>query len=125
VSANRQPRSHVAFPIPEALRDETLELIAELREDDDHAGYADRLIDVVDRISDHGMTYFFLYPTRLIGLGPVTTKALEVSIQTGKKAVLGVSRQIARRLDRPQLLRIAEFLESIVFDFAVDDGQED
>ncbi len=102
-----------------------MDLIAELRESDDHAGFADRLIDVVDRIADHGMTYFFIHPTRLVGLGAVTIKALELSIQTGKKAVLSISRQIARRLDREQLLRITDFLESIVFDLEFDEDGED
>ena len=120
----QKPSSHIAFPIPEDLRDETLSLIEELRESDDHAGFADQLIDVVDRISDHGMRYFFIYPVKLVGLGAVTIKTLEVAIQTGKRAVMAVSRQIARRLDRDQLLRIADFLESIVFDFEVSEEEE-
>jgi hypothetical protein len=117
--------SHIAFPIPEDLRNETLSLIAELRESEDHAGYADQLIDVVDRISDHGMTFFFIYPVKLVGLGAVTVKTLQVAIQSAKRAVMAVSRQIARRLDRDQLLRIADFLESIVFDFEVSEESED
>jgi hypothetical protein len=116
-----RPRPYVAFPIPDELRDETMDLITELRESDDHAGFADRLIEVVDRISDHGMQYFFIYPTRLVGMGPVTIKALDVSIQTGKKAILTISRQIARRLDRDQLLRIGDFLESLVLEIQIEE----
>lgn len=114
-------RTYVAFPIPDGLKEETMDLISELRESEDHEGFADRLIDVVDRIADHGMTYFFIHPTRLVGLGSVTIRALELSVQTGKKAVLGISRKIARRLDREQLLRISEFLESIVFDLQMEE----
>ncbi len=110
----RKVNTYVAFPIPEELRTRTLETLQELRAADSISGYADRLIDLVDEISEHGMRYFFLHPVELVGLNTMAQKTIGVTIQSGKKAVLGVSRQLARRLDEEQLRQIADFLESLL-----------
>lgn len=115
-------KSYVAFPIPDDLRKRTLEAVASLRESEDSSGYADRLMDLVEEIAEHGMGYFFLHPVRMVGMNPVAQKTIDVTIQTGKKAVLSVSRQLARRLDDQQIREIADFLESLLLE--VEGGSE-
>ncbi len=109
-------RSFIAFPISQELRQRTLDLVEELRQSDSIEGYADRLIDMVDEIAEVGMQYFFLHPVRMVGMNSLIQKTIAVTVQSGKKAVLGVSRQVARRLDDAQLREVAGFLESLFLD---------
>ena len=117
-------RSYIAFPIPEDLRHRTLEALEDLRHAQDISGYADRLMDLVEEISSHGMSYFFLHPVEMVGMNTVAQKTIGVTINSGKKAVMAVSRQLARRLDEQQLRDIADFLEGLVVEVADDEPGE-
>jgi hypothetical protein len=98
-----------------------LETLDEFRRSQDISGYADRLMDLVEEISNHGMTYFFLHPVEMVGMNSVAQKTIGVTINSGKKAVLSVSRQLARRLDEQQLRDIADFLEGLLVEVADDE----
>ncbi|GEM_PF-1068424 len=111
-------RSYIAFPIPEDLRNRTLEALEDLRQAQDITGYADRLMDLVEEIANHGMSYFFLHPVEMVGMNIVAQKTIGVTINSGKKAVMAVSRQLARRLDEQQLRDIADFLEGLMVEVA-------
>ncbi len=119
------PRTYIAFPIPEDLRNRMLETLEEFRHSQDTQGYADRLMDLVDEISEHGMSFFFLHPVQMVGMSSVAQKTIGATINTGKKAVMGVSRQLARRLDEDQLRTISEFLQSLVVEVDLEDEASD
>lgn len=110
-------RYHVAFPIPEELRDEALELVTCIREAEDKTRYADDLTDLVDRIARHGLGYFFIRPIELAGLGPVTRKTVSVALNSGRRAVLAVARRVVRGLSDEEMATMADFVEGIVYEF--------
>lgn len=117
----RKTRAYIAFPIPDDLRNRILNALDDFRQSGSVKGYADHLIDLVDEVSALGMNYFFSHPAEMVGIGGLAKKSIDVTINSGKKAVIGVSRQLARRMDDDQLLIIAGFLEGLVLEVETDE----
>ena len=116
-------RFKVAFPIPEDLKDEVLDLAARIRETETGRNvHADELVDLVDRVAQHGLGFFFLHPIELAGLGALARKTVDVALHTGRKAVIGVARRIVRGMSDEEMGSIVDFVEGIVFEFDEQEG---
>lgn len=114
-------RYHIAFPISDELRDSAVEVISRIRESEDKSDDIEEFIDVVEQISSHGLRYFFLDPIKMVGLGSVAFRTVEVALNTGQRAVMSVARRLARRMDDEQIVAIAEFVEGLVYDFEIEE----
>lgn len=113
-SSKTEIGGRVAFEIDEDQRSKAVKIVASLREDPASREVAGKLIDLVIDLTDTGLTYFFLHPLELAGVGAIRRKGVGVALATAGRVLPSVVRSTIGSMNESQLLRIADFLEHIV-----------
>jgi len=104
----------VAFEIDNAQHARILGVVAALRKDPADRGVVGDLIDLVLDLTDTGLSYFFLHPLELVGVGAIRRKGVEVALGTAGRVLPSVVRSTVRSMDENQLLQLADFIEQMV-----------
>jgi hypothetical protein len=114
-------RFHVAFPITDDIRGRALSAIKLIRTSDDKQKDSTVFVDAVEEISSQGLQFFFLNPIKAAGLGPFAYKTVQVTLNAAQKAVMAVARKLAKSMDDEQIISIAGFVESVIYDFEIEE----
>ena len=104
----------VGFEIDNVQYARILEIVAALREDPADREIVGNLIDVILDLTDTGLTYFFLHPLELVGVGAFRRKGAEVALGTAGRVLPSVVRSTVGSMDESQLLQLADFIEQMV-----------
>ncbi len=110
VMANKH---YVAFPVSEPIFEEAMRLVEVVRNDEDKTQYASEVISVIRRAADEGLEYFFVQPMRDAEIGSLSLKAIEMGVNTGKRAVMVVCDKIIHSMNHKQIQVIMDFIESV------------
>lgn len=108
------PHGRVAFEIDQVQYARVQTIVAALREDPADREVVGSLIDLVLDLTDTGLTYFFLHPLELIGVGAIRRKGAEVAIGTAGRVLPSVVRSTVGSMSENQLLQLADFIEQMV-----------
>ena len=103
-----------AFEISEDQYDRVLETVEALRADPGDRAVVGNLIDLVLDLTDTGLSYFFLHPLELAGVGALRRKGVEVAIGTAGRVLPSVVRSTISSMSDSQLVKIADFMERMV-----------
>ena len=104
----------VAFEIDPDQYTRISEVVSALRKDPADRKVVGDLIDLVIDLTDTGLTYFFLHPLELVGVGTIRRKGVEVALGTAGRLLPSVVRRTVGSMSVDQLLQIADFIEAMV-----------
>jgi hypothetical protein len=103
-----------AFEISEDQYDLVLETVQALRANPGDRVVVGSLIDLVLDLTDTGLSYFFLHPLELAGVGSLRRKGVEVAIGTAGRVLPSVVRSTVGSMSEDQLMKVADFMERMV-----------
>lgn len=104
----------VAFEISGELRRQAETITRKIRSDPDKQGHVPELVDVILKMTDRGLHYYFLHPLEEAGVGIVTRRAVALAIGTAGRALPVVVRKTVKNLSDEQLLSIVDFIDHIL-----------
>ncbi len=104
----------VAFEIDPVQYTRISEVVSALRKDPADRKVVADLIDLVIDLTHTGLTYFFLHPLELVGVGTIRRKGVEVALGTAGRVLPSVVRSTVGSMSVDQLLQIADFIEAMV-----------
>ncbi len=113
-SNDSETGGRVAFEIEQDQYTGVLEITARLREDPSDLEVVGDLIDMILDLTDTGLTYFFLHPLELVGVGAIRRKGVEVALGTAGRVLPSVVRSTVGSMSENQLLQLADFIETMV-----------
>lgn len=106
------PTTRVSFPIPSDLAAELDEVVARLRGDDPRAS-VERLIRLVQTLTDMGLDYYFHEPVRRMEVSSMARQSVRLGLSAASRAVFQIMRRIVESLSDRQLATLADFLEEL------------
>lgn len=100
--------------LPESLVAEARGVVAQIRAGDmgpaDHAA----LVDLIARMTEAGLTHFFIKPLKELDIGPTLRGLVQVGLGSANKAIrMGLGRVIPK-VKAERWPRIADFIEDAV-----------
>ena len=104
----------ISAPIEDDLVHLTRIPIEQLREAESAKDHLDELVSLIMKLTDSGMTYFFIEPLERVKAGMITTKAAQLGLMSTQKGMKMVIQNVLGRLDDAQLLMLADFIEEIL-----------
>ena len=104
----------VAFEISGELRQQAEAIVRDIRSSPDKQRHVPELVDVVLKMTDRGLHYYFLHPLEEAGVGIVTRRAVDLAIGTAGRALPVVVRKTVKSLSDEQLLSIGDFIDHIL-----------
>lgn len=114
-----QPRAdgeecwYIAFPIEQQLCEQAEAAITAARK-----GYTqsarDQMTEVLLAITDVGLYWYFEQPMKLMGFGPVLQRAVNMGVETTRKATKSTIRKVFPKLDDQQLQAAADYIENLM-----------
>lgn len=104
---------YVSFPISDAMASHAQSAI-ELAEAGEFDQARPRLLSFLHELTDVAMLWYFEKPMQLLGFGPVMRKINQVAVETTRKATHGLIKKVIPKLEDPQLLEAARFMDSLL-----------
>lgn len=104
---------YIAFPITEALREQGDAAIAAARQ-----GYTqsarDQMTDFLLALTDIGLYWYFEEPMKLMKFGPVIQRAVNMGVETTRKATKSAISKVFPKMDDEQLYAAADYIEALM-----------
>ena len=102
------------FHHSKVLRTKTLKLLDAIEKDDEPARHAGALADLVVELTDAGFDYFFLKPLELAGAGFVVRQTASLGSGGALRMISPVFQTIIKGMDGPQILKVSDFIRSLM-----------
>ena len=104
---------YIAFPIDEALREQGELAIAAARK-----GYTqsarNQITEFLLALTDVGLYWYFEEPMKLMKFGPVIQRAVNMGVETTRKATKSTISKVFPKLDDEQLHAAADYIEGLM-----------
>lgn len=104
---------YIAFPIEERLREQGDAAIASARN-----GYTrsarDQMTEFLLALTDVGLYWYFEEPMKLMKFGPVVQRAVNMGVETTRKATKSTIRKVFPKLEDEQLSAAADYIEALM-----------
>ena len=107
--------AHVAFPISNDLLQKTITVIENLSKTSPRKKNVPLLTEVLLGLIDAGLEYFFIYSTHMLGIGVMGQKVVDIGVTTSKKGLHMIISKLVKRMNDDQLLKLANFLDEMLF----------
>lgn len=111
---DEQSGGRVSFEIDSDQYERAFAVVEALRERPSDREVVADLIEMILDLTDTGLTYFFLYPLELIGVGAIRRKGVEVALGTAGRVLPSVVRSTVGSMSERQLLELADFIEHMI-----------
>lgn len=102
------------FHHSDALRAETLEVLAAVEQAPDPRQHREALADLAARLMDSGLDYYFLRALRLAKAGFVVEQSAHVAMAGASRVLATVVRNILVRMSGAQLLAVCSHLRHLM-----------
>lgn len=106
----------IAFPISASLREEVAIIIDRFRTQGKTRDTVNKLTDIVIELTETGSEYLFVDSIKYAGASNFQIKAVHLALNTARKAIGMVGRQILKAMPESQLVKLMDFLEEIVLE---------
>jgi hypothetical protein len=110
-AASAQPA--LRFYHSKALRDETNTVLSELERQPGRRGQGEAMADLVAKLIEAGMDYYFLKAIKQAEVGFVTEQSARLAVCGAVRFVSSVSHKFITRMDQAQLLAVATHIRSL------------
>ena len=104
---------YIAFPIENKLREQGEAAIASARK-----GYTqsarDQITEFLLALTDVGLYWYFEEPMKLMKFGPVIQRAVNMGVETTRKATKSTIRKVFPKLNDEQLHAAADYIEGLM-----------
>ena len=107
-------RFYVTFPLNQELHDLAMELMAEVRANQNVDSYREDIVQALYRLIDAGIEAYYTQPVGMIHLGKLTRKTADVGIHTAQKGTNSVIRRIFKVLEHQEMLPLTNYFESLL-----------
>ncbi len=107
---------HLVAPIPEDLVNEANELIADIRANGADKKRRESLYNLIMRLTETGVDFFFLEPLRRMEAGPVMQKMAQMGIGSMLKGTRMVIHNVLKKANEKHVEGILVFIEEILFE---------
>lgn len=104
---------YVSFPMGDALRDKGRQAIETARAGDTRAA-REQMTAFLLELADVGLYWYFEEPMKLMGFGPVMRRMVDMGVETTRKATKSVIRRVFAKLEGPQVVAAADYIESLM-----------
>lgn len=114
-----QPMIYIASPISSEMAKELDDLLIRIRASEKPSRLSRDGADVIMRLTETSLDYYFLRSVKALGLGTVAYQATRMGLKT---AVTGISvfvKQASRMMSDQQVLKLADLVEELILE--VDD----
>ena len=98
----------------EGLRKKTLSVLRAVEQAQDATGYRAALADIVVKLTNSGMDYYFMKPLKLAKAGFILQQSANLGLAAAEQVVGTVIRNIIGRMDRPQLLFVCGYIRQLM-----------
>jgi hypothetical protein len=98
----------------EALRTETLAVLTSVEEAQDPLKYREALADLVAKLVDAGMDYYFLRALRHAKVGFVVEQSATIASAGASRVLSTVTRNVLTRMDRSHLLAVSAHMRHLM-----------
>jgi hypothetical protein len=96
-----------------SLREKTHAVLAALESAPEHPRHGVALADLVTELIDAGMDYYFMRSLRQAKVGFVAEQSARIGLSGAVKLVSSVSRKFIVRMDRTQLMVVAQHIREL------------
>ncbi len=103
-----------AFPITSEQWENSQQVIENIRSEPENRQNRKALIDNINQMADVGIDHFFVKSLKQADLGYFKIKAAEVGLQTFKKGLQPILRQLVMGMSDAQILKIVDFMEGVM-----------
>jgi len=97
----------------QALRDKTIAVLNALEDTPEHPGHGDMMADLVNELIEAGMDYYFMRALKQAKVGFVVEQSARMGMSGAVKLVSSVSRTFILRMDKGQLLVVAQHIRTL------------
>ncbi len=104
----------IRFYYSESLRAKTLVVLTTVEQAQDSTRHRDALSDIVLELTDSGIEYFFMRPLKLVQVGFVTEQSARLGMETVKRVMTPVIRNIIGHMDKQQLLAVCSYIRQLM-----------
>lgn len=108
-------RPHIAAPIHEDIHAHAARVIFDLRQDAIAVRSNGELVRLIMRLVNSSFEFYFLSPLQAVKAGGMTVKVAQMGLSSTEKGMQMVMKKVISSLDAAQLLSIADFIETIIF----------
>ena len=105
---------YAKFPVSEEIYNEISKIYEEIKENPEGKEKREAVYQIVSKLTNEGLDYFFAHSLRIIGMNIIAQKAIAAGMATIKKTVKVLSKRFIRKYDDKQLLATIEFVEAFV-----------
>ena len=109
-------KHHLVAPIPDELVSEAHELIADIRANGADKKRREHLYNLIIRLTETGVDFFFLEPLRRMEAGAMMQKMAQMGINSMLKGTRMVIHNVLKKADQKHVEGILVFMEEILFE---------
>lgn len=103
-------------PIDETLADEATGLVAEIRACGGDMDDTSRITDVISKLTQASLDYYFTRPVRELGAGRTLLGVVAVGNKGALKVIRGGMQQVMSRFNQQQILQVADYIEECFYE---------
>ena len=107
-------REHLAFQVPEELRDRAEEMIRTVRADPTPKAHADELIELIVELTHTGLHSYFLAPLERVEVGALAMGTAKFGVAAAGKSLPTIVRRVLGKMNDDQLREIVEILDEML-----------
>lgn len=106
--------SFFKFPINKTTEQEIFDLLNEIKKSDKVKPYSKQISEVINKLIDEGMEYYFINTIKRLKINPIVRKPFILGINTSIKGLKVVSPQIFKTLSEKQFKEAIAILEEMI-----------
>lgn len=119
-------RTFVAAPISDSLVAEMDRVHQTLRQAESPRRHAREGVDLILRITEECLDYYFLRSTERLGFGAMAQQAVKMGLKTSMSGIGMFVRQLGKSMSDQQVLDLADMVEEMLLEVEIEeDDRED
>jgi hypothetical protein len=108
------PRPFLRFYHSDALRAETLEVLAAIEQARDPLQHREALADLAAKLLDSGLDYYFLRALKLARVGVIVEQSARIAMAGASRVLASVIRNVLVRMSGTQLIAVCGHLRQLM-----------
>jgi hypothetical protein len=114
---------YIASPIPAELAADMERVLAEIRAAEHPRDHREAGVDLIIRLTDASLDYYFLRSVEVLGLGALAQQLTRMGLKTATSGIAMFVRQVGKSMTDQQILQLAEMIEGLVLEVPDDDEE--
>lgn len=107
---------HLVSPVPETLVIEARAVTARIRSEGATKDNKEALYQLISKMTEEGVDFFFMEPLRRMGAGSVIKKMAQMGMSSMIKGTRMVIHNVLKKIDDKGMHDILDFIEEILYE---------